>query len=82
VGGVEQTGIEEARRGLGEIVDRARLKGEAVMITRAGKPAAVVVPVEWYKAAGGEAGTEHGIFVSAEWYEAAVAALNGQEVQR
>jgi len=46
---VEETGIEQARKGLGEIVDRARIAGEHTVITRAGKPAAVIVPVEWYE---------------------------------
>jgi prevent-host-death family protein len=46
---MEQIGIEEARRQLGEIVDRARLAGTPTTITRQGKPAAVIVPFEWYK---------------------------------
>ena len=46
-----EAGIEEARKDLGGIIDRARFKGEATMITRKGKPAAVVVPVDWYEQA-------------------------------
>lgn len=61
VAGVEVIGIDRARGDLGGIVDRARLKGEHTVITRAGKPAAVVVPVDWYekaKAAIGEGGEQ------------------------
>lgn len=46
---MEQKSIEEARRTLGEIVDLARLAGQPTEITRQGKPAAVVVPVDWYR---------------------------------
>jgi len=46
---VESIGIEEARKDLGGIVDRARLKGEHTVITRAGKPAVVVVDMGWYE---------------------------------
>jgi prevent-host-death family protein len=45
---MDDMGIEEARRALGEIVDRARLMNEPTSITRQGKPAAVVVGAEWY----------------------------------
>jgi prevent-host-death family protein len=48
---METTGIEEARIALGDIIDRARLMGDATVITRYGKPAAVVVPFDWYEAA-------------------------------
>lgn len=37
--------IEKARAKLGDIVDRARLTGQATVITRHGKPAATVAPV-------------------------------------
>lgn len=40
--------IEEARRKLGEIVDKARLAREHTLITRNGTPAAVVVGADWY----------------------------------
>jgi prevent-host-death family protein len=43
-------GIEDARRQLGEIVDRARLAKEHTSITRQGKPAAVIVNSDWYAA--------------------------------
>jgi len=46
---MEQASIEEARRMLGEIVDRARLAGAPTLITRQGKPAAVVINVTWYE---------------------------------
>jgi prevent-host-death family protein len=45
------TSLEEARAGLGELVDRARLVGEPTLITRYGRPAAVVVSEDWYKLA-------------------------------
>ena len=48
---MEQVSIEEARRGLGEIVDRARLAYQPTLITRQGKPAAVVVNLQWYEKA-------------------------------
>lgn len=48
---MEEIGIEQARRNLGEIVDRARIAGEHTVITRQGKRAAVVVPAEWYEQA-------------------------------
>ncbi len=43
---MESIGIEAARADLGGVVDRARLKQEPTLITRAGKPAAVVVSVD------------------------------------
>ena len=42
--------IEQARRQLGEVVDRARLMEQPTRITRQGKPAAVVVSPWWYAA--------------------------------
>jgi prevent-host-death family protein len=42
---VETVQIEAARKMLGDLIDRARLTGEPAMITRYGKPAAVLVPV-------------------------------------
>jgi prevent-host-death family protein len=45
---MDEIGLEKARRVLGEIVERARLKNEPTHITRLGKPAAVVVGAEWY----------------------------------
>jgi prevent-host-death family protein len=46
---MDEVSIEEARRTLGDIIDRARVASEPTRITRHGKPAAVVVPVEWYE---------------------------------
>ena len=43
--------IEEARAGFGDLIDRARLAGEPTLITRYGRPAAVVVSVEWHEEA-------------------------------
>lgn len=43
--------VEEARIGLGDVIDRARLAGEPTLITRYGKPAAVVVGEDWYRLA-------------------------------
>lgn len=45
-----EASIEQARLKLGEIVDRARLADQFTVITRQGKPAAVVVNVDWYEA--------------------------------
>jgi prevent-host-death family protein len=42
---MKQASIEKARAKLGDIVDRARLTGQATVITRHGKPAATVAPV-------------------------------------
>jgi prevent-host-death family protein len=48
---MQSVSIEEARRTLGELVDRARLAGEATMITRHGKASAVIVSADWYQRA-------------------------------
>jgi prevent-host-death family protein len=48
---MDEMSIERARLKLGEIVDRARIAGQFTMITRQGKPAAVVVSVEWHEVA-------------------------------
>jgi len=40
--------VEEARAGFGDLVDRARLVGEPTLITRYGRPAAVVVSQDWF----------------------------------
>ena len=45
------TSLEEARAGLGELIDRARLAGEPTLITRYGRPVAVVVSEDWYRLA-------------------------------
>jgi prevent-host-death family protein len=46
---MDQVSIEGARRTLGDVVDKARLMDEPTVITRQGKPAAVVVSVDWYE---------------------------------
>jgi PHD/YefM family antitoxin component YafN of YafNO toxin-antitoxin module len=43
--------IEEARKQLGELVDQARLAGEPTLIMRYRKPAAILVPIDWYEEA-------------------------------
>jgi prevent-host-death family protein len=48
---VRTVSVEEARAGLGDLIDRARLAGEPTLITRYGRPAAVVVSEEWYQEA-------------------------------
>jgi prevent-host-death family protein len=45
----ESLSIVEARN-LGPVVDRVRLQGKHIELTRNGKPAAIVVPVEWWLA--------------------------------
>lgn len=44
---METHGVEEARTMLGDLVERVRVGGEHFVITRYGKSAAVLVPVEW-----------------------------------
>ena len=51
-------GIDGARRDLGGIVNRALIAGEHTLITRAGKPAAIIVPVEWHEKAVAALGEE------------------------
>lgn len=46
---MEEIGLEEARKNLGEIVEQARVGREPTMITRHGKPAAVVVNAGWHE---------------------------------
>jgi antitoxin (DNA-binding transcriptional repressor) of toxin-antitoxin stability system len=46
---MDEMGIERARLKLGDLADRARIAGQCTMITRQGKPAAVLVPVGWYE---------------------------------
>jgi prevent-host-death family protein len=48
---MEEIGIEQARLTLGEIVDRARLTNQPTRITRHGKPAVVVVGLQWFEQA-------------------------------
>jgi prevent-host-death family protein len=47
--GMEAVSLEAARKNLGDLIDRARLAGEPTMITRYGKPGAVVVSADWYQ---------------------------------
>jgi prevent-host-death family protein len=49
---MEQISLDQARRTLGEIVDRARLTGQATLITRQGKAAAIVINVDRYREQG------------------------------
>lgn len=39
----------DLRRGMGEILDRTRIAGEAAAITRKGKTVAYLVPAEWFE---------------------------------
>jgi prevent-host-death family protein len=54
---MQAVSIEEARAGLGGLVDRARLAGEPTLITRYGRPAAVVVSEAWFRDAEEALGT-------------------------
>ena len=38
--------IEDARKKLGDLVDSARLRGDQYIISKKGKPAAAIVPIE------------------------------------
>jgi prevent-host-death family protein len=56
---VEEIALEQARATLGDLVDRARLQGSPTLITRHGRPAAVLVGSDWYeRAAAALAGAE------------------------
>lgn len=48
---MQSANIEEARRTLGDLVDRAHLAGEPTLITRNGRPRAVMVSTSWYEQA-------------------------------
>ncbi|MFF6888850.1 MULTISPECIES: type II toxin-antitoxin system Phd/YefM family antitoxin [unclassified Streptomyces] len=39
----------DLRKGMGEILDRTRIAGEAAAITRKGKTLAYLVPAEWFE---------------------------------
>lgn len=41
---MDSYGIEEARNHLGDLVERVRVGGEHIALTRYGKPAVVLVP--------------------------------------
>jgi prevent-host-death family protein len=45
---MDETPLQEARSTLGLLVDKARLAGEPTLITRQGKPAALIVGAEWF----------------------------------
>jgi prevent-host-death family protein len=55
---METVQIEEARKTLGELVDRARLAGEPTLIMRNRRPGAVLVPVSWYEEAASALGAD------------------------
>jgi prevent-host-death family protein len=44
-----ELGVTEAREKLSDVVDKVQHQGDAFIISRHGKPAAVVVPVEVYE---------------------------------
>jgi prevent-host-death family protein len=46
---MDSYGIEEARNRLGELIDRVRLGGEHIALTRYGKSAVVLVPEDWHQ---------------------------------
>ncbi len=48
---MESYGIEEARNQLGDLIERVRVAGEHIAISRYGKPSAVIVPADWYEQA-------------------------------
>lgn len=39
----------DLRKGMGEILDRTRIAGEAAAITRKGRTVAYLVPAEWFE---------------------------------
>ncbi|MFI6053178.1 type II toxin-antitoxin system Phd/YefM family antitoxin [Streptomyces violascens] len=39
----------DLRKGMGEILDRTRIAGEAAAITRKGKTLAYLVPADWFE---------------------------------
>lgn len=41
-------GVSEARKELGDLVEKVQYQGESFLITRRGEPAAAVVPIEVY----------------------------------
>ena len=45
----KKLGVTKARAKFGEIVDQVQYQGDAFIISRHGKPAAAVVPVEVYE---------------------------------
>lgn len=47
----ESVSLRDLSRTPGEVIDRVRLVGRHIEVTRQGKPAAVVVPVQWWEAA-------------------------------
>lgn len=45
---------DDARRNLRQVLNEVEQGGEHVTIHRYGIPAAVIVPVDWYRSAGGK----------------------------
>lgn len=48
------TGVQEARKNLKQFIDAAANDQQHTVIERRGKPVAVMVPVSWYVAKGGD----------------------------
>jgi len=48
------TGVQEARQNLRQFIDAAAVDQQHTVIERRGKPVAVLVPVGWYIAQGGD----------------------------
>jgi len=57
---MKSVNIEDARKTLGELVDRARIAGEHTLIMRYNKPAAVLVSADWYGQITGEIAVPEG----------------------
>jgi prevent-host-death family protein len=47
-------GTRELKTRLSEYVAEVQYRGQHIEVTRNGRPAAMLVPVEWYEANGGE----------------------------
>jgi prevent-host-death family protein len=45
----QRLGVTEARTRFSELVDQVRYQGDTVTLLKSGKPAAVLVPVEWFE---------------------------------
>jgi len=44
---IQSIGVTEARSKFGELVDQVRYRGDTVVLTKSGKPAAAIVPFEF-----------------------------------
>lgn len=46
---LKHIGSREAREGFRDLLDDVAMHGDHIQVERHGKPAAVIVPVEWYE---------------------------------